>query len=148
MYKEGLPNPQHTHIFALFFLLLLSFSELKHVQIHNTPRKLLHTQCRVNCMCLPSSLTLCFHLVPSFSCSPFPPPPPIPPSLQMHLLTAHIDDLTAEVAAPLDRLVSVALQASRTSGMAKEQLMKNFQSKETFINDQLDEVRWVHGAHT
>ena len=62
-------------------------------------------------------------------------------TFQMHLLTAHIDDLTAEVAAPLDRLVSVALQASRTSGMAKERLMEQFQSKETFINDQLDEVR-------
>jgi hypothetical protein len=60
---------------------------------------------------------------------------------KMHLLTAYIDDLTARVAGPLDRLVSVALQASRTEGMAKDHLMGKFEQKEEFINDQLDTVK-------
>ena len=59
----------------------------------------------------------------------------------MHLLTAHIDDLTAGVAGPLDRLVSVALQASRTEGMAKDHLMGQFENKSSFVIDQLEVVR-------
>lgn len=58
----------------------------------------------------------------------------------MHLLTAHIDDLTATVAGPLDRLVSVALQASRTDGLAKDHLMEQFEKKERFIDDQMEVV--------
>ncbi len=61
----------------------------------------------------------------------------------MHLLTAHIDDLTANVAGPLDRLVSVALQASRTEGMAKEYLLNQFEDKENFTKTQLEVVRLV-----
>ena len=59
----------------------------------------------------------------------------------MHLLTANIDDLTARVAGPLDRLVSIALQASRTEGMAKDHLMGQFEKREGFVSDQLDVVR-------
>ena len=59
----------------------------------------------------------------------------------MQLLTAYIDDLTAEVARPLDRLVSVALQASRTEGMAKEHLLQQFEAKANFISDQI-KVIW------
>ena len=58
----------------------------------------------------------------------------------MHLLTAYIDDLTARVAGPLDRLVSVALQASRTEGMAKDHIMQQFEKKEKFINDQMEVI--------
>ena len=58
----------------------------------------------------------------------------------MHLLTAHIDALTAKVSAPLDRLVEVALQASRTSGMAKQHLLDKFEKRANFIIDQLQEV--------
>ena len=36
---------------------------------------------------------------------------------------AHIDALTAEVAAPLDRLVDIALQASKTTSLAKQHLL-------------------------
>ena len=59
----------------------------------------------------------------------------------MHLLTAHIDDLTASVAGPLDRLISVALQASRTEGMAKDYLLNQFEEKANFTRRQLDLVR-------
>lgn len=59
----------------------------------------------------------------------------------MQLLTAHIDDLTAEVAAPMDRLVSVALQASRTDGMAKDHLLSQFEKKAAFINEKMEEMR-------
>ena len=59
---------------------------------------------------------------------------------QVHLLTAHIDDLTAEVSAPLDRLVDIALQASRTDGMTKEHLLKQFENKASFLTDQLELV--------
>lgn len=59
---------------------------------------------------------------------------------QVHLLTAHIDDLTAEVSAPLDRLVDIALQASRTDGMAKQHLLKQFENKASFLTDQLEVV--------
>ena len=58
----------------------------------------------------------------------------------MQLLTAHIDDLTAEVAAPLDRLVSVALQASRTDGMAKEHLLTQFDKKAVYISEKVEEI--------
>ena len=59
----------------------------------------------------------------------------------MHLLTAHIDDLTAGVAAPLDRLVDLALQAGRTSGgPAREHLLNQFESKAAFISEQLGRV--------
>lgn len=59
----------------------------------------------------------------------------------MHLLTAYIDDATAEVARPLDRLVSVALQASRTEGMAKEHLLQQFEAKANFVSDQIKVIR-------
>lgn len=59
----------------------------------------------------------------------------------MHLLTAYIDDLTAGVAGPLDKLISVALQASRTDGMAKDHLLKQFDKKEEFVTKQLEEVK-------
>lgn len=59
----------------------------------------------------------------------------------MHLLTAHIDDLTTNVAGPLDRLISVALQASRTDGMAKDHLMEQFEKKQSFASNQLDRVK-------
>ena len=62
----------------------------------------------------------------------------------MHLLTAHIDDLTASVAGPLDRLVSVALQASRTEGMAKDHLLGQFEDKATFTKTQLELVRYTN----
>ena len=58
----------------------------------------------------------------------------------MHLLAAHIDDLTAEVSAPLDRLVDTALQASRTDGLAKDHLIKQFEQRAAFIADQLQVV--------
>ena len=61
----------------------------------------------------------------------------------MHLLTAHIDDLTAGVAGPIDRLVSVALQASRTGGMAKDYLMNQFEEKAAFTKSQLEVVRYL-----
>lgn len=59
----------------------------------------------------------------------------------MHLLIAHIDDLTASVAGPLDRLVSIALQASRTEGMAKDYLLNQFEEKARFTREQLGVVR-------
>ena len=59
-----------------------------------------------------------------------------PPSLpQVHLLTAHVDDLTAGVAAPLDRLVDIALQASRTSGIAKQHLLSQFEGRASYLTD-------------
>ena len=64
-------------------------------------------------------------------------------SLQMQLLTAHIDDLTAEVAAPMDRLVSVALQASRTDGMAKDHLLTQFDKKAGYITDKMEEITYA-----
>ena len=60
--------------------------------------------------------------------------------LQVHLLTAHIDDVTAEMSSPLDHLVDVALQASQRSGMAKQHLMDQFESKASFMSDQLQLV--------
>ena len=59
---------------------------------------------------------------------------------QVHLITAHIDALTAQVSAPLDRLVDIALQASRTSSMAKQHLLGKFENKAAFIRDQLEVV--------
>lgn len=61
-------------------------------------------------------------------------------TLQVHLLTAHIDDITAETSSPLDHLVDVALQASQRSGMAKQHLMDQFESKASFMSDQLQLV--------
>ncbi len=58
----------------------------------------------------------------------------------MHLLTAHIDDLTAEASAPLDRLVDLSLHANRTSGMAKQLLMKKFDNMAAYLTDQLEHV--------
>ena len=54
---------------------------------------------------------------------------------QVHLLTAHVDDLTAGVAAPLDRLVDIALQASRTSGIAKQHLLSQFEGRASYLTD-------------
>ena len=126
-------------LFCLAFCFLLSLSDLKDVVLfHNCSKRFIPSGfgelCELYVLAY-TLLSLCLH--------PFLLHFLLLSTLQMHLLTAHIDDLTAEVAAPLDRLVSVALQASRTSGMAKEKLMEQFLSKETFINDQLDEVRWV-----
>ena len=59
----------------------------------------------------------------------------------MHLITAHIDELIAKVSAPLDRLVDIALQASRTTSMAKQHLLGKFEAKASFISDQLEVVR-------
>ena len=67
--------------------------------------------------------------------------PPLSPFSQVHLLTAHIDDLTAGVAAPLDRLVDLALQASRTSGIAKQHLLSQFEGRASYLMDHaLEEV--------
>ena len=66
----------------------------------------------------------------------------------MHLVTAHIDALTAKVSAPLDRLVDIALQASRTSSKAKQHLMERFEKKATFLTNQLDVVRAQHTLYS
>lgn len=59
----------------------------------------------------------------------------------MHLLTAHIDDLTAEASVPLDRLVDLSLQANRASSLqAKKMLMKKFEGKATTLLNQLNTV--------
>ena len=63
---------------------------------------------------------------------------------QVHLITAHIDGLIAKVAVPLDRLVDIALQASRTSSIAKQHLLGVFENKASFIRDQLEQVS-MHG---
>lgn len=62
------------------------------------------------------------------------------PYIQVHFLTAHIDDLTAEVSSPLDHLVDIALQASKTTGPAKEHLLQQFKTKSAYITNQLGEV--------
>lgn len=62
----------------------------------------------------------------------------------MHLITAHIDELIAKVSAPLDRLVDIALQASRTTSMAKHHLLGKFEAKASFISDQLEVVCLVN----
>jgi hypothetical protein len=59
---------------------------------------------------------------------------------QVHLITAHIDGLTAKVSAPLDRLVETALQASRTSSKAKQHLLDKFEKRADFIRNQLEVV--------
>ena len=59
---------------------------------------------------------------------------------QVHLITAHIDELIAKVSAPLDQLVEVALQASRTSIHAKHHLMDKFETQASFIIRQLEVV--------
>ena len=59
---------------------------------------------------------------------------------QVHHLTAHIDDITAEMSSPLDHLVEVALQANQRSGLAKQHLMDQFESKASFLSDQLEAV--------
>ena len=61
-------------------------------------------------------------------------------SVQVHLITAHVDGLTAKVSAPLDRLVDIALQASRTSSIAKQHLLSMFENKAGFMRDQLEVV--------
>lgn len=66
----------------------------------------------------------------------------------MHLLTAHIDDLTAEASAPLDRLVDLSLQANRTSGLPKQLLMKKFDDMATYLTDQLDCVSKLFADRT
>ena len=66
---------------------------------------------------------------------------------QVHLLTAHIDDLTAEASAPLDRLVDIALQANRTSNLqTKRLLMKRFDAKANFLTQQLNSVERLFGS--
>ena len=44
------------------------------------------------------------------------------------------------MSSPLDHLVDVALQASQRSGMAKQHLMGQFESKASFMSDQLQLV--------
>lgn len=61
---------------------------------------------------------------------------------------AHIDHLTADVAAPLDRLVDLALQASRTTSLAKQHLLSKFESKASFIGDQLTVIDQRFGEAT
>ena len=61
---------------------------------------------------------------------------------------AHIDDLTAEVAAPLDRLVDLALQASRTTSLAKQHLLTKFETKASFIREQLGVVNTLYNEAT
>ena len=39
------------------------------------------------------------------------------------------------MAAPLDRLVDIALQASRTSGIAKQHLLSQFESRASYLTD-------------
>lgn len=56
------------------------------------------------------------------------------------MLTAHIDDLTAEASAPIDRLVDISLQANRTSSLAKQLLMNKFEAMATYLVDQLNLV--------
>lgn len=54
------------------------------------------------------------------------------------MLTAHIDDLTTEASAPLDRLVDISLQANRTNSLqTKKLLMKRFEVKANFLMEQL-----------
>ena len=48
--------------------------------------------------------------------------------------------MTAEVSTPLDHLVEVSLQASQRSGMAKQYLMDQFETKASFLSDQLQAV--------
>lgn len=66
----------------------------------------------------------------------------------MHLLTAHIDDLTAEASAPLDRLVDLSLQANRTSGQARQLLMDKFEGMAMYLTEQLDLVQNLFGEST
>ena len=71
--------------------------------------------------------------------SPLPPHPS--PLLQVHLLTAHIDQLIAKVSAPLDRLLETSLQASRsTCSKARQRLLDRFESRASFLSDQLEVV--------
>jgi hypothetical protein len=56
------------------------------------------------------------------------------------LLTAHVDDLTAQTSAPLDRLVDISLQANRTSGRTKELLLSKFEAMATGMISQLNQV--------
>ena len=44
------------------------------------------------------------------------------------------------MSSPLDHLVDVSLQASQRSGMAKQHLMDQFESKASFMSDQLQLV--------
>ena len=55
-------------------------------------------------------------------------------------MTAHVDDLTAETSAPLDRLVDISLQANRTSGRTKELLLSKFEAMATYLTSQLNQV--------
>ena len=61
---------------------------------------------------------------------------------QVHLLSAHIDDLTTETSAPLDRLMALSLQANETTGQAHQYLMSKFENKSTLLLEQLEEV-WI-----
>ncbi len=44
------------------------------------------------------------------------------------------------MSAPLDRLVDTAIQASRSEGLAKDLLLKQFEQRASFIGDQLQVV--------
>ena len=68
--------------------------------------------------------------------------------LQVHLLTAHVDNLTAKTSAPLDRLVDVALEASRTSDLPKQLLLKKFEGMATGLMDKLSLVDTSFGEST
>ena len=61
---------------------------------------------------------------------------------QVHLLTAHVDELTAHVTTPLDTLVSIALEASKTE-LAKGHLMSQFKAKARRMRRQMECLREV-----
>lgn len=67
---------------------------------------------------------------------------------QVHLLTAHVDDLTAETSAPLDRLVDISLQANRTSGLPKQLLLNKFEAMATNLSSLLNQVDRLFGDAT
>ena len=66
----------------------------------------------------------------------------------MHLLTAHVDELTTETSAPLDRLVDLSLQASRTSGHAKQTLLNKFDRMAMGLSEQLNQVDRLYADNT
>ncbi len=68
--------------------------------------------------------------------------------IKVHLLSAHIDGLTAETSAPFDRLVDLSLQANRTSGQARKYLLDKFEAKAAFITAQLVLVDNLFGDAT
>ncbi len=68
--------------------------------------------------------------------------------MQLHLLTAHIDHITAAASAPLDRLMELSLAANRTSGLAKQHLMNKFEEKSSSLLEQLETVETLFNEAT